>query len=92
MIEILDPTYGDDAPRFEAAPRLKSLDGVTVGIISNGKHGTAPFFDALATELQATFGVEEVVRLVKPNYSAPAGDELLNVAATWHALITGVGD
>lgn len=92
MIEVLDPTYDDDAPIYEPAPRLASLESVTVGVISNGKHGTVPFFDALATELRTTYGVNEVVRVTKPNYSAPAGTEILNPARTWHALIAGVGD
>lgn len=92
MIEVLDPTYGDDTPEFRPAPRLQSLRGATVGIISNGKHGTVPFFDALAAELQTTHGVSQVVRVVKPNYSAPAGSEILDAASTWHALIAGVGD
>ena len=53
---------------------------------------TVPFFDALATELRTTHGVAEVVRVVKPNYSAPAGAGILDAASTWHALIAGVGD
>lgn len=92
MIDVLDPTYGDDTPEFASAPRLATLDRATIGIISNGKHGTVPFFDALAAELQTTYGVADVVRVTKPNYSAPAGAELLDAASTWHALIAGVGD
>ncbi len=92
MIDVLDPTYGDDTPEFEPAPRLATLRGATIGIVSNGKHGTVPFFDALAAELRTTHGVAEVVRVVKSNYSAPAGPEILDAAGTWHALIAGVGD
>ncbi len=92
MIEVLDPTYGDDTPEFEPAPRLDMLVGATVGIISNGKHGTVPFFDALAAELETAHGVAQVVRVTKPNYSAPAGPAILDAASTWHALIAGIGD
>lgn len=91
-MEVLDPTYGDGASKFEPAPRLPTLMGATVGIISNGKQGTAAFFDVLDFELRDRHGVAEVVRVVKPNYSAPAGDEIIDEARRWHALVAGIGD
>jgi hypothetical protein len=91
-IEVLDPTYGESAVAFAPAARPERLVGLTVGIVSNGKHGTAVFFDALEAELRERHGVAEVVRVVKPNYSAPAGDEIMDAAQTWHALVAGIGD
>ena len=91
-IEVLDPTYGESAAAFAPAERLQQLAGLTVGIVSNGKQGTRPFFDALEAELRDTYGVAEVARVVKPNYSAPAGDEIMGAAQTWHALVAGIGD
>ena len=91
-IHVLNPTYDEAAGDFAAAPRLGTDDDVTVGIVSNGKHGTRPFFDALADELQQRYGVTAVVRTVKPNYSAPAGDDILDEAKRWNALIAGIGD
>lgn len=90
-MEVLDPTYAGRAGRFAPATRPASLDGLTVGIISNGKQGTHTFFDALDRELRR-HGVSEVVRVTKPNYSAPAGGEIIDGAARWHALVAGVGD
>ncbi|MEL7210539.1 MAG: UGSC family (seleno)protein, partial [Actinomycetota bacterium] len=91
-IDVLVPTYGTPAPRFVPAPRLATVEGATVGIISNGKHGTVPFFDALGAALREDHGVATVERLTKPNYSAPAGDELIDRARRWQALVAGVGD
>ena len=68
------------------------LDGATVAIISNGKKGTRPFFDAVEERLVTQHGVASVVRLVKSNYSAPVESGLLSEAARWHALVAGVGD
>lgn len=91
-IEVLDPTYDENPTALEPAPRLAQLDGATIGIISNGKRGTVGFFDALEAELRNGYGVAEVVRVSKPNYSAPAGDEIMDAAQTWHALVAGIGD
>jgi len=91
-IEVLDPTYGDDTNEFALAGRPLSLEGATVGVISNGKQGTRPFFDALERELLERHGVAEVVRVTKSNYSAPANPDLMDRARQWTALVAGVGD
>jgi len=91
-IEFLDPTYEGAAQGFALAPRLRSLEGATVGIISNGKKNTKPFFDAMEKELTAKYGVAKVVRRTKWNYSAPAEQEIMQEAKTWDALIAGIGD
>ena len=91
-IEVLDPTYGGGAAAFALAGRLETLRGKTVGIISNGKKGTKPFFAALEKELREAVGVAQVVLLTKGNYSAPAEQEIMAQAATWDAAFTGIGD
>ncbi len=91
-MEILDPTHEGVSPDFAPASRLKSLDGATIGVISNGKKGTKPFFDALERELIEKYGVATVVRRTKSNYSAPADADLMEEAKQWHALVAGVGD
>ncbi len=91
-IEILDPTYDQPAAGTVLAERLQTLDGVTIGVISNGKQGTNRFFDALRESLMERHGVADVVRVTKDNYSAPAGPEVLDRVKEWNALIAGVGD
>jgi hypothetical protein len=91
-IEFLDPTHESAAAPFALAPRLASLEGIRLAILSNGKKGTEPFFDAVQKEFIDRLGVAEVVRLTKANYSAPAEPGLLSDAARWHVLVTGVGD
>lgn len=89
---VLDPTHEISSDAFELAPRLKTLEGQVVGFVSNGKEGTASFFDHLDSFLRIDVGVAQVVRLVKPNYSVPAEPGLIAQAADWNAAITGVGD
>ncbi len=91
-LEILDPTHEGGGSVFARAPRLATLEGTTVAFVSNGKRGVKPFFDGLEDELRQRYGVAEVVRLTKTNYSAPAERDLLADAGRWHALIAGVGD
>ena len=91
-MQILDPTHEGESPDFAPAPRLQSLEGKTIGIISNGKKSTKPFFDALARELVEKYGVATVVRRTKSNYSAPADADIMEEATQWHALVAGVGD
>ena len=94
--EVLDPTYSDAgggaAAEFAYAERLSTLAGATIGIVSNGKQGTRPFFAAMEHEFRTTFGVAEVVQVTKSNYSAPAGDEIIDRAKDWTALVSGIGD
>tara|TARA_B100000676_G_C17925411_1_gene757870 strand:+ start:823 stop:1098 length:276 start_codon:yes stop_codon:yes gene_type:complete len=91
-MEILDPTHEAEAGGFALAARLSALQGATVGIISNGKKNTIPFFDAFESELKETYGVAEVVRRTKSNYSAPADAHLVEEAQGWDAVVAGIGD
>ena len=92
MIEVLDPTYEDDASSFRYAPGLVSLNSATVGIISNGKKGTYHFFNAMEDLLKNKYKVDKVIRVVKKNYSAPAEEKIMKEVKNWDATIAGVGD
>ena len=95
-LRVLDPTFeegaGEDAAGFVPAARLPGLEGATVGVISNGKKGTAPFFAHLARLLRARHGVARVVLRVKGSFSAPAERAIMDEAAQWSAAVAGVGD
>jgi hypothetical protein len=90
--QVLDPTNETAPSRGEPAPRLATLAGKTVGFISNGKEGTQDFFAHLDRMLREEFGVAEVIRRVKSNYSAPADRDIADEIARWHAVVTGIGD
>ena len=92
MIEFLDPTHEDTAGAFVRAPRIDSLQGKVVALISNGKRGTIPFFDTYERLLGEQYGVAEVVRITKSNYSTPVDAEFLDDAQRWHVLVAGIGD
>jgi hypothetical protein len=89
---VLDPTFGEPVASVDRPARPASLAGATVGFISNGKAGTRPYFDHLERLLRQEWGVAEVVRRTKVNFSAPAEGELIDEAAGWAAMFAGVGD
>ena len=91
-IEFLDPTHEESSGEFQAATRLETMRGTTIGIISNNKKGTSPFFDAFENELLGMHGVSKIVRRIKSNYSAPADPYIFEEMVNWDAVISGVGD
>ena len=91
-LKILDPTHEGNTSEVVLASRLSALKGATVGIISNGKRNTIPFFDAFEDEMKRTYGVAKVVRCIKSNYSAPADRHIVEEAENWDAVVTGIGD
>ena len=91
-IRVLNPTNETKVITSESAPRLNSLKGKTVGLISNGKEGTAGFFAHVDSLLRERYQVAEVILRTKSNYSAPAEDEIIDQARNWDLAITGLGD
>lgn len=92
IVRVLDPTHELKAAGVKPAVRPSSLEGKTVGFISNGKEGTKSYFAQLERMLREDFGVADVVWRTKSNYSAPADAHILDEARRWHAVVTGVGD
>jgi hypothetical protein len=92
ILRVLDPTNERKAAGGEAAPRPASLEGKTIGFISNGKEGSAGFFAHLDRMLRDEFGVADVVFRRKANYSAPAAAAIVDEIKNWQAVVTGVGD
>jgi hypothetical protein len=89
---VLDPTHEKRVNAAHPAPRPASLQGKTVGFISNGKEGTKGFFIRVERMLREELGVAHVVWRTKSNYSAPAEANIVDEIRRWQAVVTGVGD
>ena len=89
---VLDPTPEKTPAVGQLAPRLLSLEGRTIGFISNGKEGTKGFFRHLDRMLREEHGVARVVSRTKSNYSAPADAHIAAEIGQWDAVISGIGD
>ncbi len=91
-MKVLDPTHEQHAADGQPAQRLDSLEGASIGIITNGKEGTDQLFSNISDLLRERHGVGDVHVRRKASYSAPAETEILDEAKRWTAVITGVGD
>jgi hypothetical protein len=89
---VLDPTHERKLSGAHPAQRPASLQGKTVGFISNGKEGTKGFFIQLERMVREELGVAHVVWRTKSNYSAPAEANIVDEIRRWQAVVTGVGD
>ena len=91
-MELLNPSHEQQRAGSAPPPRLNTLEGAVIGVISNGKENTVPFFDRVESILRERYGVAKVVRRTKLNYSAPAEVDLMSEAMGWDAVLSGVGD
>ena len=91
-MRILDPTNEQKTAGVQLAARLPSLEGLTVGIITNAKEGTKGYFTHLERLLRQEMGVADVVWREKSNYSAPCDAHIVKEITNWHAVFAGVGD
>ena len=92
IIRVLDPTNETKPAGGRPAKRPTTLQGKTVGFISNGKEGTKGYFAQLERLLREDLGVANVVWRTKSNYSAPADAHIVDEIKRWQAVVTGVGD
>ena len=91
-LRVLDPTNEMKGVGGQPAARPSSLQGKTVGFISNGKEGTKGYFGHLERMLRDELGVAHIIWRMKSNYSAPAEAAIVDEIKRWQAVVTGVGD
>ena len=89
---VLDPTNEMRIAGGQPAARPSSLQGKTIGFISNGKEGTKGYFTQLERMMREDLGVAQVIWRTKSNYSAPADVHIIGEIPKWGAVVTGVGD
>jgi len=86
----------DETPRTgrAPAPRLDTIAGKTLGLLDISKPGGNLFLDHLERLLIERFHVGRVVRAMKPTFSKPAPDEVIDglIAASCAAVIEALAD
>ena len=76
-VRLVPPTGWGATATFSDAPRLSSLDGVTLGLLANGKANSEAMLEAMATAIAQRHRITGVVRATKSHPSLPVSDEAL---------------
>ena len=78
---------------FAIAPRLKTLNGLVLGILDNNKWNAQHLLRQLDAELRKRFDLKDVLYRRKPFFSRPASIELIEEFVTGaDVVITAVAD
>ena len=87
---IVNPLNENQQTAASAPPRLKTVEGKTVGLLDISKPGGSVFLDRIEQLLKERYGVVRVVREMKPTFTKRAPDaviaKLLGVDAVIEAL------
>ena len=92
--KLLDPTGDTDrATDTTLAPRLRSVRGLTVGLLENAKPNAAILLSALARELQRTHGLRASVMYTKSYFGTPTEESLIQrILHNCDFAVAGIGD
>ena len=90
---VLDPTNTAVESTFKSAARPEILEGLTLGLIDNGKKNSDYVLKQIAMRLKTLYGIENEIWVKKPSpshaISQAAADELAHKA---HVVVAGIGD
>lgn len=90
---VLDPTTEPEPLTAARLPRPRSLAGLRVGLLDNGKLNAGRFLELLGEELKARHGVAETILLRKPNASRIVPEAMAaELAGRCDVVIAAVGD
>lgn len=92
-MKLVDPTVAAPTRQSRRAPALASLDGLTIGLLSNTKLNADALLEQTAAMLQTRFGGSVLPMVAKGSAGAPApADTLKNLSEACDYLITASGD
>jgi len=90
-ITVLSPLGTNRVDARPVTPRLRTLDGVTLGVLNNSKPNSLLLQQRVVELLSKRYRIGEVVTKQKP--SAAIGAEKLDVyAGEVGAVVTAIGD
>jgi hypothetical protein len=91
---LLDPTGDSDRTADSTlSPRLRSVRGLTVGLLANTKPNAAVLLSNVARELQRTHGLRAAVMYTKSYFGTPTEESLIQrILQNCDFAVAGVGD
>ena len=81
---LINPLNESLPAAAQAAPRLATLAGTTIGLLDISKPGGNYFLDHLELLLKEKLGVRAVVRATKPTFAKPAPAAVLQQLLNAH--------
>lgn len=76
-ITLVNPMDETVREARKAATKLDTLSGKTVGLLDISKPGGSVFLDRMEALLRERYGVASVVRAMKPTFTKPAPDVVI---------------
>ena len=93
-ITLVNPMNETVREQRKVAPRLDTLSGKIIGLLDISKPGGSVFLDRLEALLRERFGVANVVRAMKPTFTKPAPESVIDqlLAARCDAVMEALAD
>jgi hypothetical protein len=93
-IILVNPLNEAVSEKRQPAPRLDTVSGKTIGLLDISKPGGSIFLDSLERMLIERFGVRRIVRAVKPTFTRPAPDQVIEslIGSGCAAVIEALAD
>jgi len=93
MIQLLNPTITDIAKDKKVmAPRLKTLDGTVIGLLTNSKHKGDRLMELAVEHLRKKYSIKETISLAKKHPSEKVNSNEIQFLKRCNAVITAIGD
>jgi len=91
---LLDPTGDSDRTADTTlTPRLRSVSGLTVGLLENAKPNAAVLLSNVARELQRRHGLRAAVMYTKSYFGTPTEESLIHrILKNCDFAVAGIGD
>jgi len=91
---LLDPTGDSDrAADTTLTPRLRSVRGLTAGLLENTKPNAAKLLAAVGRELQSVHGLRASIMYTKSYFGTPAEESLIQrILRNCDFAVAGIGD
>jgi len=92
--KLLDPTGASErAVDTTLAPRLRSLRGLTAGLLDNGKPNASVLLSETGRELRRAHGIRDVVLYQKGYFGTPVEESLIQrILHHCDFVVAGIGD
>lgn len=91
---LLDPTGDSDRTADTTlSPRLRSVRGLTVGLLENAKPNAAVLLSNVARELQRRHGLRAAIMYTKSYFGTPTEESLIQqILQNCDFAVAGIGD